>query len=116
VNNLRIFVGLAAAIVCGWLLYPVLVGGSSVVREEELQEIVYVDSESGEAFLLRARTSPEYHPETGEPTLIPGMYCEKCQKWKPVGPIEMLQTNNGQRRCPIHKTPLLRDGPLPETL
>jgi hypothetical protein len=98
------------------LFYPLFVGGSSVVPDELLQEMVYVDIKSGDAFLLRARSSPEINPETGEPTLIPGLYCEKCNSWKPVGSMEMLQTNRSAHRCPIHKIPLLRDGPLPEPL
>ena len=73
----RFYFALGALIVSGLLLYPLLVGGSSAVPDELLQEIVYVDRESGETFLLRARSSPENHPETSEPTLIPGMYCEK---------------------------------------
>ncbi|WP_010585177.1 hypothetical protein [Schlesneria paludicola] len=93
---------------------PLLFSGAQPVREDQLQEIVYVDTKSGESFLLRARNSPEAHPGTGEPTLVPGMYCEKCQAWKPVGSMEQLQTGNGTRNCPVHKTPLVREGPLPE--
>ena len=106
----------AAIAVAGALVYPLLFGGSSGVPDEQLQEIVYVDRESGETFLLRARLSPEYHPETGEPTLIPGMYCEKCRAWKAAGPLEMLQTSRIQPKCSVHKTPLLREGPLPDEL
>lgn len=96
------------------IFYPLFVGGSSEVPDELLQEMVYVDMKTGETFLLRARSSPEYHPETGEPTLVPGLYCEKCNAWKPVGSMEMLQTNRSAHRCPIHKIPLVREGPLPD--
>jgi len=113
-KSYRIFVVLVTAMIGTGLLYLSTSGGSPVVPDDQLQEIVYVDSKSGEAFLLRARSSPELHPETGEPTLIPGMYCEKCKAWKPVGSMEMIQTNRFARRCPIHKVPLLREGPLPE--
>ena len=106
---------IAAVVVAGLACYPVLFGGSTTVPDELLQEIVYVDKETGDVFLLRARSSPEIHPETGDPTLIPGMYCEKCNSWKPVGPIEMLQTSRVPRVCPTHKTPLSLEGPLPET-
>lgn len=107
---------LFAIVISGLLLYPVLVGGTTSVPDEQLQEIVYVDRDTGETFLLRARSSPETHPETGEPTLVPGMYCEKCRAWKPVGPLEMLQTTRIVPKCPIHKSALLRDGPLPDDL
>lgn len=109
--NYRIGAVLAAVLVSGLLSYPVLVGGSSAVPDDQLQEIVYVDRETGDTFLLRARTSPEIHPETGEPTLVPGMYCERCRSWKPVGPLELLQTSRIVHKCPVHKIPLLREKP-----
>lgn len=107
---------IAASVVAALACYPVLFGGSTTVPDELLQEFVYVDKDSGDVFLLRARSSPELNPETGEPTLVPGMYCEKCNAWKPVGPIEMLQTSRVPRVCPVHKTTLSLDGPLPEAL
>jgi hypothetical protein len=112
----KVTIGIAVAVViaAGAALYPLFVGGSSAVPDELLQQFVYVDTNSGEAFLLRARRSPELHPETGEPTLIPGMYCEKCEAWKPVGPMENLQTRRAVHRCPVHKIPLTMDGPLPD--
>lgn len=114
--NSRLYAAFAAVVISGLLLYPVLVGGSSPVPDDQLQEIVYVDRETGATFLLCARSSPEIHPETGEPTLVPGMYCEKCRAWKPVGPLEMLQTSRIIHKCPLHKIPLLRDGPRPDEL
>ena len=111
----RIFFVFAALCLSSRLAYPLLFGGGSVVPDDQLQEIVYVDTESGAPFLLRARNSPESHPETGETTLIPGMYCVQCQSWKPVGPLEILQTSRTLHRCPVHKTPMLRDGPLPDS-
>ena len=113
-KNYRVYFALASAVVVMALIYPMVFGGSASVADDQLQEIVYVDPATGKTFLLRARSSPEFHPETGEQTLIPGMYCEKCKAWKPVGSMEMIQTNRAARRCPIHKIPLLRDGPLPD--
>ena len=111
----RILFSFAALCLSSLLAYLLLFGGASVVPDDQLQEIVYVDTESGVAFLLRARNSLESHPETGETTLIPGMYCAQCQSWKPVGPLEILQTSRTMHRCPVHKTILLRDGPLPDS-
>ncbi len=115
-NNYRVYLAIAFVVIGLGSLYPILVGGSPSVSDQQLQEIVYVDRVTGKTFLHRARLSPKSNPETGGLTLIPGMYCEKCHAWKPVGSMEMLQTNRSVRRCPIHKTPLLREGPLPETL
>ena len=114
-NRISLSIAVLAVIVAAWMLYPMLLGGSSVVADKDLQQIVHVDRETGKAFLVRARLSPEVNPETGKRTLIPGMYCEKCKAWKPVGPIELLQTQRSIHKCPTHKIPLLRDGPFPET-
>ena len=117
-NPFRIYlvICLVAVAIGTSVLYPILVPGSSAAPDSQLQEIVYIDTKSGELFLRRARTSPEINPDTGERTLIPGMYCAQCKAWKPVGPIETLQKNHSARNCPIHKTPLLREGPLPDEL
>ena len=112
----RICTGLALIVISGLMIYPVLLGGSSNVPDDQLQEVVYVDRETGDTFLLRARSSPEINPDTGDTTLIPGMYCEKCRAWKPVGPLELLQTSRIAHKCPVHKIPLVREGPLPDEL
>ena len=114
INRIGQVLAIVATVIGLGLLYPLFGGGSSEVPDDQLQEMVYVDTLTGEAFLLRARTSPESHPETGDPTLIPGLYCKQCKAWKPVGSLEMLQTNKSARNCPIHKTPLSPEGPLPE--
>ena len=112
----RVFLGLAILLVTGGIfLLTRLFADSSIVLEHQLQEFVYVDTNTGEAFLLRARSSPEYHPMTGDPTLIPGLYCENCKAWKAVGPLEMLQTSHVPPVCPIHKRPLTQEGPLPDS-
>ena len=114
-SNMRVYLVSGLMILLALALYPMFVGGSSNVPDQMLQLMVYVDEKTDEAFAVRARSSREPNPETGERTLIPGLYCEKCQKWKPVGPIEALQNGRSIRKCPIHKTILTKDGPLPET-
>lgn len=115
-RNLIYCGGAAVVLVLGLFAIIWPFGHSSVVPDEQLQEFVYVDTKTGDAFLLRARSSPEYNPVTGDPTLIPGLYCLKCGAWKAVGPLEMLQTTQAPHLCPIHKIALTLDGPLPEAL
>ena len=90
--------------------------GSTKISEKDLQEIVYVDRQSGKAYLMKAKQSVEVNPETGEATLIPGMYCDQCKAWKPVAPLDQMQSSRLSKKCPIHKTVLLPDGPMPEKL
>ncbi len=115
-NKYRVsFAMLATAMGLG-IVYLVVVARASAAKDSQLPKIVYVDFETEEVFLLSARSTPADRPDTGEPTLIPGMYCEKCQAWKPVGSIEKLRNRGSVRNCPIHKTPLSREGPLPKDL
>ena len=97
------------------LLYVFFAGGTTKVSDQQLQEVVYVDLKTGEAYLIYARSSPAVHPVSGEPTLVPGMYCDKCKAWKPVGSMEQLQTSRTVHKCPVHKIRLLREGPIPES-
>lgn len=105
---------LGAIGICTGLIYSVLFGGSSRVPDAKLQKIVFVDTVTGDEFLMPARSSTEVHPQTGERTLIPGMYCEKCQRWKPAAPLDVMQTSHAVYRCPIHRIPLVREGILPD--
>lgn len=110
----RYYLITAAVIVAAFVVYPLLFRSSSVVADSQLQEMVFVDPESGKAFLIRAKTTPETNPDTGRQTLVPGLYCEKCAKWRPVGSMERLQAGQAMRKCPVHKIALTTDGPLPE--
>ena len=113
-KDYRVYLGIGAVILAALFAYTFLFRGSTVVAESQLQEMVFVDTESGKAFLLRAKASPATNPETGKQTLVPGLYCEKCAAWKAVGSMERLQTGGAMRKCPTHKIPLLAEGPMPE--
>ena len=110
----RYYLITAAVVLAAFVTYPMLFRSSAVVAESQLQEMVFVDPGSGKAFLIRAKTTPETNPDTGKQTLVPGLYCEKCAAWKPVGSMERLQTGQAMRKCPIHKIALTAEGPLPE--
>ena len=97
------------------MLYPALAGDrTSPVRDEERQEIVYVCRDSGETFVLRAKTSPEKYPTTGRLTLMPGLYCEKCRVWRASPPLDVLQQSRTARLCPKTHTPMTENGPRAE--
>ena len=110
----RTYLAGAAIILAAIAAYPMLVGGKTGVPDAQLQLMVYVDEKTEQPFMLRARSSREKHPETGERTLVPSLYCQKCKAWKPIGSMESLQNGRSARKCPIHKVDLVREGPLPE--
>lgn len=113
-NDYRVWLAIGGFLLAGRLLLPVLAGDrSSQVREDDYQQVVYVCRDSGETFLLKAKSAPEKHPRTGQPTLWPGLYCESCKAWKFVGPLESLQASGKPPLCPRHNSPLTLDGPQP---
>ena len=57
---------------------------------------------------------PAVHPETGQATLMPAMYCEVCQEWRQVPPPDQWNRGPMPLLCPKDKTPLVPTGPLPE--
>ena len=114
-NDKRTYLIAAAILLIAIAVFPLLVRGKTSVPDSQLQLMVYVDEKTEQPFLLRARSSRENHPETGERTLVPSLYCEKCKAWKPIGSMESLQNGRSARKCPIHKVDLVREGPLPES-
>ena len=101
-----------AVLACG--LFLVFNRTSGAVPDDEPPEVVYVDTKTGATFLIASKTSPDSNPETGEKTLVPGLYCSECQAWKAVGPVENRQLRRKTNNCPIHKIPLTNDGPDPD--
>ncbi len=113
-RDYRLWLALGGLLLAGRLIYPVLAGDRSTrVREEQRQNLVFVCRESGETFVMRAKNTTETHPRTGRPTLMPGLYCDQCQKWRASPPLSVLQQNPSASLCPIHKQPMTTDGPVP---
>lgn len=87
-------------------------GGESAAKTPTQR--VYFDSESKRA--VAADMSPEtpaVNPQTGRRTLLPALYCAKCQEWRAAPPLQELQRNPKARLCPKCKGPLVADGPPP---
>lgn len=77
--------------------------------------MVYVDLETKAPVVqLGTEEVPAVHPETGRRTLMPGLYCPKCERWHPTPPFDTLQRTPGAGRCPEHDLPLTSDGPWPQ--
>jgi hypothetical protein len=113
-RDFRMWLAIGGLLLAGRLLYPVLAGErSSQVRDEYRQLFVFVCRESGETFVMRAKNAVETHPRTGQPTLMPGLYCEQCQKWRASPSLSLLQQNPSASLCPTHKTLMTNNGPLP---
>ena len=77
--------------------------------------VVLVDNQTFEVFLIETKpTGAVSNPTTGRNTLMMGAYCPDCDRWYPLPPMEVLQRSASARNCPVHKTPLQADGPVPE--
>jgi hypothetical protein len=83
------------------------------VQVSELTELVFVCQQSQEVFVGKARTTPAAHPATGQPTLMPGLYCERCRVWRAGLPVEQLQRSPEAANCPKTRQPMSLTGPPP---
>lgn len=112
-RDYRLWLAIGGLLLAGRLIYPVLAGDRSWrVRDDERQNIVFVCRNTGETFIMRAKNTTEKHPRTGDATLMPGLYCEQCQKWRASPPMSVLQENPSARFCPTHRTPMSNEGPM----
>lgn len=115
-NELSIKRGSLGLIVFG--LMACLIGGCSDAprtSDPVMGAIVYVDLETQLPVVqLATNDIPAVHPETGERTLMPGLYCPKCQRWHPAPAFDKLQHIPGAAVCPADGTPMTTDGPWPQ--
>jgi len=73
--------------------------------------IVYVCSETGEAFRLPFQGIPGVNPKTGRRTLFRGAYCQECNQWHAVPAPNHQAGNPKAASCPVHHVPMTFDGP-----
>ena len=90
------------------------VGCDSSEPADEIKTPVFVDTETAAVFVLPALPVPATNPQTGKPTLMPGLYCPECRKWYPVPPPDQINRRPDAALCPKTRTPLVADGPRPE--
>ncbi len=76
--------------------------------------MVYVDLETKAAIVAAEGEAPVAHPVTGRRTLMPALYCPKCQRWRPAPALDNLQRTGTALVCPADQTPLTLEGPWPE--
>lgn len=78
-------------------------------------QTVFVDTVTGKAFPGQPTEElPAIHPQTGKRTLMPGLYCAKCQAWYPSPPLEVRQREPKSLRCPKTGELMTPHGPPPE--
>jgi len=75
---------------------------------------VFVTRDNSEIYLLPEQPAPARHPNTGSATLMPGLFCERCQNWQAAPPQELWNKMPNGIRCKKCKHPLKPEGPLPE--
>lgn len=97
---------LVAAIGCG--------GAASPPADPLDGQIVFVDTVTRKTYIGQpTEMLPAVHPETGRRTLMPGLYCAKCQAWHPAPPLEVRQREPKSLRCPKSGDLMTPDGPPP---
>jgi len=89
-----------------------LTGCGTGEASDARQDTVYVCTETGELSLGPSRETPAVNEETGNRTLLRGLYCEKCDKWYPAPPSRSFGGNPLQMPCPKTGGPLSATGNL----
>jgi len=76
---------------------------------------VAFDQKSKQAFAVDSTASlPATNPASPKSQLLPAWYCETCQKWYPVPPLEQINRSQGAGVCPKDGKALTPNGPRPE--
>ncbi len=103
------------ALIAGFSMTLAGCGSSTPVQPESTKRMVYVDTATMKPLVHEvAATFPAAHPQTGQRTLRPALYCSKCQAWYPVPDWERINRTPGAGLCPKDKGPLTFDGPWPD--
>jgi hypothetical protein len=101
-------------VICSSLAMLAGCGGNDPPPNPKAGKMVYVDTKSKQAFIGRIIDTPAINPRTGQPTLMPGLYCSKCSRWHPVPPLDKINQIANATRCPKTRTLLTADGPWPD--
>jgi hypothetical protein len=77
--------------------------------------MVYIDRATKKPIAANiSRDVPAAHPDTGERTLDPALWCPACKEWHVAPPLEVLQRNPEAARCAKTMAKLVSGGPWPE--
>lgn len=86
--------------------------GSQEIAEIPTEPIVLVDSKTMEAHsTLPPDSYPALNPKTNNRTLMPAMYCQRCEKWYPVPLPDQINRQPNATLCPKSHGPMTIDGP-----
>jgi len=114
-RDYRLWLALGGVVCGGWLIVRAMDGDRSTpASKDELPRMVFVCRESQELFVGPARATPAKHPATDRPTLMPGLYCAKCQTWHAGPPSDAAARAPEKVLCPKTRAVLLREGPMPK--
>jgi hypothetical protein len=103
---------LSSCLVTGSLL---LLGCTDSADPTAAGQMVYFDTQSREAVVYETGVEfPVTHPVTQQPTLMPALYCTRCQTWRPVPPADQINRRPGAANCGTCQVPLSIDGPWPD--
>jgi len=100
--------------VCAMFLMAAGLGCSRPKEISEAAAAVYVCRDTGTVFSGPLKPTPAVNPATGQATLVRGLYCRQCQKWRAAPPPGVHAGNPLSWPCPRHKKAMSYDGPLPD--
>lgn len=97
-----------------WSAWVVCVFGCSAGQAPVPAQVVMFDTATKQPYITHAADQyPAVHPGTGKPTLMPALYCPKCERWHVAPPPEEISRRKQPVTCSKCKGNLVPDGPLP---
>lgn len=95
-----------------FLLPPFEWGGPSAGGQAD-DHVTYICRETNAISTGPPQPTPAVNPQTGRPTLLRALYCERCRAWQPAPPSDAHQGNPLAMLCRKDGSALSLKGPLP---
>ena len=106
---------LLSFVVTAGLLSCAVSCGDASGDEPAAADVVYLCRETQEIMTASPQPTPAVNPKTGRATLVRGLYCERCKRWRAVPPPDVHPGNPLSWPCPVHRQAMSPEGPVPST-
>jgi hypothetical protein len=99
-----------------WLVAASFVGcGGGTEEASDVDRMVYFDTKTKTAVVAEVSDeTPALNLTTGRKTLMPALYCPKCESWHSVPPLDQINRIPGATKCRKTGADLTFEGPWPE--
>lgn len=99
---------------CVLLMLPAFPACSPSESHPASGKMVYIDSVTTLPVIQQSSYDyPAVNLQTGEKTLRPAAYCDRCRKWQAIPSLDTIQRRGQLLKCSQCQAQLRFDGPFP---